>query len=74
MARLLDEFIEESVTNYTSLRYWCNCHVSWDHRQLTVPSPLPAVNFTLNANDAVRYYQNVCEYGYREGGWLRLSC
>ena len=33
-----------------------------------MPDPLPAVNFTLEANDAVRYYQNVCEYGYREGG------
>ena len=41
--------------------------MSWDHRQLSVPTPLPAVNFTLEANDAVRYYQNVCEYGYREG-------
>ena len=50
------------------LKYWCGCHVSWDHRQLSVPDPLPAVNFTLEANDAVRYYQNVCEYGYREGG------
>ena len=37
-------------------------------RQLSVPAPLPAVNFTLEANDAVRYYQNVCEYGYREAG------
>ena len=35
---------------------------------MSLPTPLPAINFTLEANDAVRYYQNVCEYGYREGG------
>ena len=49
------------------LKYWCGSHVSWDHRQLSVPTPLPAVNHTLQANDAVRYYENVCEYGYRDG-------
>ena len=32
-----------------------------------MPAPLPAVNRTLEANDAVRYYENVCEYGYRDG-------
>jgi alpha-N-acetylglucosaminidase len=51
------------------LKYWCNCHVSWDHRQLQLPRPLPAVDHTLSAVDSVRYYQNVCEYGYSFVWW-----
>lgn len=51
------------------LKEACRCHVSWDLRQLRLPRELPRFNSTLRAQDAVRFYQNDCTYGYSFVWW-----
>lgn len=33
------------------LKYYCNCHISWDGSQLTLPSNLPDVDVLIKFND-----------------------
>lgn len=57
-------------TFHEYLRKYANIHVSWDHRQLVLPNPLPKVeNFTLDPPDLIRFYQNPCLYGYSFAFW-----
>ncbi|KAB0799964.1 hypothetical protein PPYR_07844 [Photinus pyralis] len=51
------------------LKYYCSCHVSWEASNLNLPSPLPNVNVTVNAQDRFRYYQNVCTASYSFAWW-----
>ncbi|XP_973259.1 alpha-N-acetylglucosaminidase isoform X2 [Tribolium castaneum] len=51
------------------LKYFCNCHVSWETTQLKVPEVLPEVNLTITLNDRFRYYQNVCTTSYSFVWW-----
>ncbi|XP_059081789.1 alpha-N-acetylglucosaminidase-like [Tigriopus californicus] len=52
------------------LKHECQCHVSWEFDQLNLPEVLPKVsNLTFKAKDAVRFYQNVCNYGYGFVWW-----
>ncbi|XP_044254830.1 alpha-N-acetylglucosaminidase isoform X2 [Tribolium madens] len=51
------------------LKYFCNCHVSWETSQLKVPEVLPEVNLTITLNDRFRYYQNVCTTSYSFVWW-----
>lgn len=55
------------------LKHHCHCHVSWDGDQLNLPSILPDVNYTINAMDVYRYYQNVVttSYSFVWWDWLR---
>ncbi|XP_063910098.1 alpha-N-acetylglucosaminidase-like isoform X1 [Zophobas morio] len=51
------------------LKYFCNCHVSWEASQLNLPEELPDVNITVTLNDKFRYYQNVCTTSYSFVWW-----
>lgn len=66
------------------LKYYCNCHVSWEADQLNLPDSLPNVVLNVTANDWIRYYQNVCTTSYsfiwwswhrweREIDWMALN-
>ncbi|XP_067002009.2 alpha-N-acetylglucosaminidase isoform X8 [Anabrus simplex] len=66
------------------LKHYCNCHVSWDSDQLTLPNPLPNVDISVTSVDRFRYYQNVCTTSYsfvwwdwtrwqREIDWMALN-
>lgn len=33
------------------LKYYCNCHISWEADQLNLPIILPSVNISVVAND-----------------------
>jgi alpha-N-acetylglucosaminidase len=57
-------------TFYEYLRQFAKIQVSWEYRQLKLPSPLPLTNnFTLKPPDLFRYYQNPCLYGYTFPFW-----
>ncbi len=51
------------------LKEFCGCHISWDFRQLDLPKVLPNVDYTLTAQHPVRFWQNVCTYGYSYVWW-----
>ena len=52
------------------LKQFCQCQISWEHKQLFLPAQLPeAQNFTLQPVDLVRFYQNPCLYGYTFAFW-----
>uniref|UniRef100_A0A1B6LQJ1 Alpha-N-acetylglucosaminidase n=1 Tax=Graphocephala atropunctata TaxID=36148 RepID=A0A1B6LQJ1_9HEMI len=51
------------------LKYFCNCHISWDDDQLNFPPVLPPANVHIVANDRFRYYQNVCTPSYSFVWW-----
>ena len=36
------------------LKYFCDCHISWETSQLSLPSPLPPVNTSLVSQDQHR--------------------
>ena len=57
------------------IKYFCNCQVGWQgHKQLEdLPDPLPEVQLELKAQDQIRYYQNVCLYGYSFVWWNWLQ-
>ncbi|KAJ3658550.1 hypothetical protein Zmor_010284 [Zophobas morio] len=51
------------------LKYYCNCHVSWEASQLNLPQDLPDVDITVPFNDRFRYYQNTCTTSYSFVWW-----
>ncbi|KAL1130693.1 hypothetical protein AAG570_011934, partial [Ranatra chinensis] len=51
------------------LRHFCNCHLSWEYNRIQLPLSLPEANVNITANDRLRYYQNVCTYGYSFVWW-----
>ncbi|XP_076252647.1 N-acetyl-alpha-glucosaminidase isoform X2 [Rhynchophorus ferrugineus] len=51
------------------LKYFCQCHISWEVSQLNLPDVLPEVNLTITFNDRFRYYQNVCTSSYSFAWW-----
>ncbi|XP_046664926.1 alpha-N-acetylglucosaminidase-like isoform X2 [Homalodisca vitripennis] len=51
------------------LKYFCNCHISWDDNQLNLSSVLPPANVQKVAKDRFRYYQNVCTTSYSFVWW-----
>ena len=41
------------------LKYYCNSHVSWETKQISIPNNLPSINVTLSAVDLFRYKINI---------------
>lgn len=56
---------------YWYLKYFCNCHISWNGDQLNLPSklPLPSTETTHKANFDYRYYLNYCTFSYSMPWW-----
>lgn len=55
---------------YHYLKYFCNCHVSWDGTQLkTLPLDLPEVDHEEFSDSHFVYYQNVCTWSYSFVWW-----
>lgn len=51
------------------LKNFCNCHISWEGSQLSLPSTLPAVDIKLTSPSYFVYYQNVCTWSYSFAWW-----
>lgn len=55
---------------YYYLKYFCNCHLSWEGTQLdTLPLELPDVVFAETSDSHFLYYQNVCTWSYSFVWW-----
>lgn len=55
---------------YHYLKYYCNCHVSWEGTQLdTLPAELPDVDYSDTGSSHFIYYQNVCTWSYSFVWW-----
>lgn len=67
------------------LKYFCNCHISWDSTQLSLPDPLPhAPKTRMSTPYRYRYDFNYCTFSYslpfwdwerweREIDWMALN-
>ena len=53
------------------LKYYCNCHISWNGNQLNLPGTLPKVGKTISHKAAfdLRYYLNYCTFSYSMVWW-----
>jgi alpha-N-acetylglucosaminidase len=52
------------------LKYFCNCHISWDSPQLNLPQPLPrATKVRMSTPYPYRYYFNYCTFSYSMPFW-----
>lgn len=52
------------------LKYYCNCHVSWEGSQLkSIPANLPNVDIQQTSDSSFIYYQNVCTWSYSFVWW-----
>lgn len=55
---------------YHYLKYFCNCHISWEGDQLqTLPLVLPEVDHEESSDSHFVYYQNVCTWSYSFVWW-----
>lgn len=55
---------------YQYLKYFCNCHISWEGSQLqTLPILLPDVELAESSDSHFIYYQNVCTWSYSFVWW-----
>ena len=52
------------------LKYSCNCHVSWDSTQLSLPNPLPRIEkVRVGTPYRYRYAFNYCTFSYSLAFW-----
>ncbi|XP_033107310.1 alpha-N-acetylglucosaminidase-like [Anneissia japonica] len=53
------------------LKHYCDCHISWQGRQLNLPTSFPVVDpeVFITSPNKVRYYQNVCTVSYSFAFW-----
>ncbi|XP_037025538.1 alpha-N-acetylglucosaminidase [Bradysia coprophila] len=54
---------------YYYLKNYCNCHISWEGSQLTLPAQLPEVDEKVTSPSYFIYYQNVCTWSYSFAWW-----
>lgn len=56
------------------LKYYCNCHLSWDGNQLDrLPAVWPTVDHSETSATPIVYYQNVCTWSYSFVWWKWLE-
>lgn len=54
---------------YYYLKNYCNCHISWEGSQLSLPKDFPAVDEKITSPSHFIYYQNVCTWSYSFAWW-----